>query len=66
MQNNEYKIDVFIKIYDRSRYLTLYGFENYDATYSKIRDLIGVKMGVTCVFSCYYANSKLIRMVLCL
>ena len=66
MQNNEYKIDVFIKIYDRSRYLTLYGFGNYDATYNKIRDLIGVKSCVTYVFSCYYANSKLIRMLLCL
>ena len=31
------KIDVFIKIYDGTRYLTLFGSENYDAICNRIR-----------------------------
>ena len=31
------KIDGFIRIYDGTRYLTLFGFENCDAIYNRIR-----------------------------
>ena len=31
------KIDGFIRIYDGTRYLKLFGSENYDAIYSRIR-----------------------------
>ena len=31
------KIDGFIRIYDGTRYLTLFDSENYDAIYSRIR-----------------------------
>ena len=33
------KIDVIIKIYERSEYLTLFGTKKYDAIYDKIRYL---------------------------
>ena len=34
------KIDGFIRIYDVTRYLTLFGFEKYDTIYDRIRYLI--------------------------
>ena len=41
------KIDGFIKIYDRTMYLALFGPERYDAIYDRIRDLINEKGGIT-------------------
>ena len=35
-----FKIDRFIRIYDRTRYLTLFCAEIYDAIYNRIRYLI--------------------------
>ena len=40
------KIDGFIKIYDGTRYLTLFGSEKYDAIYNTIRHLISLKGGI--------------------
>ena len=37
------KIDGFIRVYDGTRYLVLFGFENYGAIYDKIRYLISQK-----------------------
>ena len=45
------KVDGFIIVYDGIRYLVLFGLENYDAIYNKIRYLIGVKSGMTYIFS---------------
>ena len=50
------KIDGFIRIYDRPRYLTLFGFEKYDVIYDKIRYLISLKSGMTYIFSHYFAK----------
>ena len=36
------KVDGFIRIYDRTRYLTLFGSEKYDAIYIRIRYLISL------------------------
>ena len=33
------KIDGFIRIYDKTRYLPLFGFEEYDAIYDRIGNL---------------------------
>ena len=44
--------------YDRSRYLVLFGAENYDAIYNKIRYLVSLKNGITYVFPYYYAKLK--------
>ena len=34
------KIDGFIRVYDRTRYLVLFGSEKYDSIYNRIRYLI--------------------------
>ena len=41
------KIDGFIKVYDVTRYLVLFGPKRYDASYNKIRNLISKKGGIT-------------------
>ena len=57
------KIDVFIRIYDGTRYLVLFGPENYGAGYNRsslnIVNLISQESGVTYVFSYYYVKIKL-------
>ena len=40
------KIDGFIRIYDKTQYLTLLGSENYDAVYNRIRYLITLKNSI--------------------
>ena len=52
------KIDGCIRIYDRTRYLTLFGSENYDAIYNRIRYLISLKGSITYIFSHYFAKVK--------
>ena len=44
------KIDGFIRIYDKTRYLTLFGYEKYDSIYNRIRYLISLKSSITYVF----------------
>ena len=52
------KIDGFIRVYDRTRYLALFGTEKYDSIYNRIRYLIEVKSGITYVVSKSYAKIK--------
>ena len=52
------RIDGFIRIYDGTRYLTLFGFENHDVIYDNIRYLISQKSGIICIFSHYFAKLK--------
>ena len=52
------KIDGFIRIYDRTKYLRLLGSEKYDAISNRIRYLINLKSSITYVFSHYHAKSK--------
>ena len=52
------KIDGFIRTYDGTRYLTLFGSEKYDAIYDRIRYLISLKSGITYIFSCYFAKIR--------
>ena len=58
------KIDGSIKIYDETRYLTLFGSEKYNAIYDKIRYLISLKSSITYIFSYYFAKIELILMIL--
>ena len=51
------KMDGFIRIYDWTRYLTLFGPEKY-AIYNRIRYLISLKSGITYIFSHYFAKIK--------
>ena len=52
------EIDGFIRVYDASRYLVLFGSEKYDFIYNRIRYLIGIKSGITYVISHNYAKIK--------
>ena len=60
-----YKVDRFIRIYDETRYLILFGPEKYHAIFNRIsilwdryRYLIRVKCGITYVISYNYAKIK--------
>ena len=52
------KIDGFVKVYDGTRYLVLFGSEKYRFIYNRIRYFIGVKRGITYVISHNYPKSK--------
>ena len=52
------KIDRFIRIYDGTTYLTLFGSEKYDAIYNRIRYFLSLKSGITYIFSLYFAKFK--------
>ena len=41
------KVNEFIRVYDGTRYLVLFGSEKYDAIYNRIRYLISQKSGIT-------------------
>ena len=60
------KIDRFIRIYDGTRYLTLFGSEKFDAIYDRIRYLISLKSGITYIFLIFLQKWKLILIILCL
>ena len=53
------QIDGFIRIYDGTRYLTLFGSEKYDAKYNRIRYLINLKSGIKYIFSHYFTKIKI-------
>ena len=52
------KIDGFLKAYDGTRYLVLFGNKKYNFIYNKIRYLIGVKSSIIYVVSHNYAKTK--------
>ena len=52
------KIDGFIRVYDRTRYLVLFESEKNDCIYNGIRYLTGVKSGITYAISHNYAKIK--------
>ena len=52
------EIDGFIRIYDGTRYLTLFGSEKYDNIYKKIRYLKSLKSGIIYIFSHYLVKIK--------
>ena len=52
------KIDGFIKVYDGTRYLVLFGSEKYDAIYSRFRYLISLKNSIIYIFSHYFIKIK--------
>ena len=52
------KIDGFIRAYDETRYLVLFGSEKYDFIYNRIRYLIGIKISIKYVIYHNYAKTK--------
>ena len=59
MQIRFNKIEWFIRVYDESRYLVLFDPEKFDATYNRSRYLIGLKSGMTYVFSHNYTKIRI-------
>ena len=53
------KVDGFIRVYDGTRYLVLFGPEKYDAIYNSVRYLITQKSDITYVLSHNYARIKI-------
>ena len=53
------KIDGFIRVYDGTRFVVLFGSEKYDFIYNRIRYLKGVKSVITYVDSHNYSRIKL-------
>ena len=53
MQNN------FIRVYDGTKYLELFGPKKYNTIYKRIRHLISQKSGITYVFSHNYPRIKI-------
>ena len=52
------KIDEFIKVYDGTRYLVLFGSEKYDFIYNRIRYIISIKSGIIHIIFHNYAKIK--------
>ena len=48
------KIVGFIRVYDGTRFIVLFGSEEYDFIYNRIRYLINVKSGITSMISHNY------------
>ena len=53
------KVDGFIKVYDGTRYLVLFGPEKYEAIYNRIRYFISQKNSITFDFSHNYTRIKI-------
>ena len=52
------KVEGFVRIYDRTRYLVLLSSEKYIPIYNRVRYVVGLKCGTTYVFSHNYARIK--------
>ena len=52
------KIDGLNRVYDRIRYLTLFGSVNYCVIYNRIRHLISLKSSITYILSRYFVKIK--------
>ena len=52
------KIDGFIRVHDRTRYLVLFGSEKDDSIDDRIRYLVSVKSDITYIISHNYAAMK--------
>ena len=53
------KADGFIRVYDGTRYVVLFGPEKRDVIYNRIRYFLSQKCGITYVFSHNYARTKI-------
>ena len=53
------KVDGFIRVYDETRYLVLFGAEKYDAICNRIRYLVSQKSCITYVFSNNHAKIEI-------
>ena len=54
-----HKVDGFIKVFDGTRYLVLFGTERYDAIDDRIRYLISQKSGITYIVDHNFARIRI-------
>ena len=54
------KIDGFVRVYDGTRYLLLFGSEKNDYIYNMIRYLMSVKSGIAYIISHNYAKIRVV------
>ena len=52
-----YKMDGFVRDYNETKYLVLFGSEKYDAIFNRIRYLVTLKCSISYVFS--HDNAKI-------
>ena len=52
------KIDRFIRVYNKTRHLVLFGGEKHDYIYNRIRYLISVKSSITDIISHQFSETK--------
>ena len=52
------KINGFVRVYNGTKYLVLFGAEKYGSIYNRIRYLIGVNSSITYVFSHNYVRVR--------
>ena len=52
------KVHGFIRIYDGTRYLILFGSKKYDAINDRVRYLINLKMCIANIFTHYFSKAK--------
>ena len=55
------KLDEFVRVYDGTRYLVLFGGKKYDFTYNRFRYLMEVKCGITFVISHNYVKKTKLK-----
>ena len=53
------KVNGFIRVYDRTRYLELFGLEKYNDIYDRIGYLLGLKSDIAYVFSYKFGKIKI-------
>ena len=53
------KVDGFIKVFDGTRHLVLFGTERYDAIDDRIRHLISQKSGITYIIDHNFARIRI-------
>ena len=53
------KVDGFVRVYDGTRYVVLFGPEKHDVIFNRIRYLLSQKSGITYVLSHNYARTKI-------
>ena len=64
LQMKFFKIDGITRVYDGTRYLTLFGSKEYEAIYDRITDLISQKVASHIFFLTILQKSKLIFIIL--
>ena len=58
------KVDGFVRDYNGTKYLVIFGPEKYYAIFNRIRYLIGLKSSIANADSHNYAETKLIQMMI--